>query len=269
MKATIRDCIYGQAVGDALGVPYEFRTRGTFECPGMVGHGSHDQPAGTWSDDTSMALATCDSIRVIGRIDVRDMRGRFVRWYCEDVYTVNGLFDIGGTTADALSARRGRTGARDNGNGSLMRILPLAFTNATDDEVRAVSSITHAHAVSCESCVRMVHAARRLIAGEGAHGVACDLVGTSEGEFRSGGYGAGHRARRPVVLCQHIGLCRVRACGRRLGGRYRHHRSGGERVYLYRVRHRRHSGEGCGCPAWQGRDRVLPLLRLATRLWLR
>ena len=134
---TLRDCVYGQAVGDALGVPYEFRARGTFECTGMVGHGSHNQPAGTWSDDTSMALATCDSIRATGRVDVRDMRERFVRWYREGAYTVSGLFDIGGTTADALSSGRGRAGERDNGNGSLMRILPLAFTGATDDEVRA------------------------------------------------------------------------------------------------------------------------------------
>ena len=174
---TLRDCVYGQAVGDALGVPYEFRARGTFECTGMVGHGSHNQPSGTWSDDTSMALAACDSIRATGRIDVRDMREHFVRWYREGAYTVSGLFDVGGTTADALSSGRGRAGERDNGNGSLMRILPLAFTDATDDEVRAVSAITHAHAISCEACVRMVHVARRLIASEGPRDVASSLVG--------------------------------------------------------------------------------------------
>lgn len=50
--ANVRDCIYGQAVGDALGVPFEFRGRDTFECTGMVGFGTHGQPAGTWSDDT-------------------------------------------------------------------------------------------------------------------------------------------------------------------------------------------------------------------------
>ena len=174
---TLRDCVYGQAVGDALVVPYEFRARGTFECTGMVGHGSHNQPAGTWSDDTSMALATCDSIRATGRIDVRDMRERFVRWYREGAYTASGLFDVGGTTADALSSGHGCAGERDNGNGSLMRILPLAFADATDDEVSAVSTITHAHAISCETCVRMVRVARRLIAGEGLRDVAGDFVG--------------------------------------------------------------------------------------------
>lgn len=150
----------------------------------MVGHGSHNQPAGTWSDDTSMALTTCDSIRATGRVDVRDMRERFVRWYREGAYTVSGLFDIGGTTADALSSGRGRAGERDNG----MRILPLAFADATDDEVRAVSAITHAHAISCEACVRMVHVARRLIAGEGLRDVAGDFVGVPASQIRSGGF---------------------------------------------------------------------------------
>ena len=63
---SLRDCVYGQAVGDALGVPFEFRARGTFECTGMVGNGTHGQPAGTWSDDTSMMLAICDSYRELG-----------------------------------------------------------------------------------------------------------------------------------------------------------------------------------------------------------
>ena len=79
-KTTLRDCIYGLAVGDALGVPYEFRPRGTFECTDMIGYGTHGQPAGTWSDDTSMTLAACDSIRELGHIDTADMRDRFVSW---------------------------------------------------------------------------------------------------------------------------------------------------------------------------------------------
>lgn len=185
---TLQDCVYGQAVGDALGVPYEFRARGTFTCTDMVGYGSHGQPAGTWSDDTSMALATCDSIRETGRIDVADLRRRFERWCHEGAYTVDGVFDIGGATARALYTGRGQRDEYDNGNGSLMRILPLAFTDATDDEVRAVSAITHAHPTSCEACVRMVHVARRLVAGETPYDVAAELTGVPEDEIRSGGY---------------------------------------------------------------------------------
>lgn len=156
---TLRDCVYGQALADAVGVPYEFRPRGTFCCTDMIGHGSRNKLAGTWSDDTSMTLAICDSYRELGRIDVDDIRGRFVRWCREGAYTVGGLFDIGNATHEALERGHGLSGERNNGSGSLMRTVPLAFIDATDDEVRAVSAITHAHPTSagraspwCISC---------------------------------------------------------------------------------------------------------------------
>lgn len=161
----LRDAVYGLAVGDALGVPYEFQARDTFECHGMTGHGTHHKPAGTWSDDTSLALATCDSIRDTGRIDVTDMRRRFERWYFDGEYTVDGLFDVGNTCAAAINSGEGRRGERDNGNGSLMRIAPLAFTGATDAEVEAVSAITHAHPISTGACVAYVRVLRALATG--------------------------------------------------------------------------------------------------------
>ena len=109
-KTTLRDCIYGLAVGDALGVPYEFRPRGVFECTDMIGYGTHGQPAGTWSDDTSMTLATCDSIRELGHIDTADMRDKFVSWIARGEYTIDGVFDYGGTTARALHTGKGGSG---------------------------------------------------------------------------------------------------------------------------------------------------------------
>lgn len=191
MAATLADCIYGQAVADALGVPYEFRARDTFACTDMVGFVSHHQPAGTWSDDTSMALCICDSYRVLGRIDVDDIRARFVRWYREGAYTVDGLFDIGGACARALDQGFGCTGERDNGNGSLMRTVPLAFTAATDDEVRAVSAITHAHPTSTELCVALVRIARDLVRGvpvREAVPAADALAARPRTDVRSGGF---------------------------------------------------------------------------------
>ena len=163
---TLRDAMYGAAVGDALGVPYEFKYRDTFTCADMASGGAHHQPAGTFSDDTSMALATCDSIRACGCIDCDDMRARFVDWADNGAYAVGGVvFDIGGTVSTALYEGRGCSGERSNGNGSLMRIAPLAFTDATDDEVRAVSAITHAHKISTESCVCFVNLLRGLLDG--------------------------------------------------------------------------------------------------------
>ena len=162
------DAILGLAIGDALGVPYEFKQRGSFTCTDMVGHGTHDQPAGTWSDDTSMTLATLDSLKNNnGKVVTDDIRRNFNDWLRQGDYTADGeVFDAGITTCTALRNGKPAVGEWDNGNGSLMRILPLAFVDCTDDEIRAVSAITHGHWISEEACVIYVHVAKRLLAGE-------------------------------------------------------------------------------------------------------
>lgn len=167
-NSRLRDAIYGLAIGDALGVPYEFKARGTFLCEGMTGFGTHDQPAGTWSDDTSMALATLRSIKDNGgKVVVEDIKNNFLRWLNHGDFTTDGrLFDIGNGTFKALQTGVPGNKDYDNGNGSLMRILPLAFTDCGDDVIRKVSAITHAHKISTESCVIYVHVARRLLSGE-------------------------------------------------------------------------------------------------------
>lgn len=166
-KRTLRGIVYGAAVGDALGVPYEFQGRDTFTCKGMAGGGAHQMPKGTFSDDTSMLLATYDSIRECGCIDIGDMRDRYRKWLYEGAYTADGkVFDVGNATSVALSEGRGQTDEHSNGNGSLMRIAPLACTDATDDEIRAVSAITHAHPLSMEACVSFVHILREVMKGE-------------------------------------------------------------------------------------------------------
>lgn len=160
--------VYGFAVGDALGVPYEFRDRDTFRCEVMAGYGTHGQPAGTWSDDTSMMLATLDSLAVHdGQVDVEDMRRRYVDWLHNGEYAIRRhVFDVGGTVRQALRTGRGLASETDCGNGSLMRVLPLAFTPATDDEIRAVSAITHAHPRCTDACVDYVRMCRLLLDGE-------------------------------------------------------------------------------------------------------
>ena len=164
----LKDAIYGLAVGDAFGVPYEFHSRGSFvPSDDMIGYGSHDVPAGTFSDDTSMTLATCDSIRARGgRIDTKDMRQRFGHWlFCGEYAVDHHVFDVGNTVATALNEGIGCTSEWSNGNGSLMRIIPLAFTDASDDEIREVSAITHGHKTSMDACARFVEIVRRLIDG--------------------------------------------------------------------------------------------------------
>ena len=165
--ATLRDAVYGAAVGDALGVPFEFNGRGLFTCTDMVGHGTHDQPAGTFSDDTSMLLGLCDSLRENGgAVDIDDIRSRFRRWLSFGDYAVDGLvFDMGITVSRALRSGQGCCGERDNGNGSLMRTIPLAFTDASNRAIRDVSGITHGHRISEDACVCFVRVAQDLMRG--------------------------------------------------------------------------------------------------------
>lgn len=183
----LRDGIFGFAVADALGVPYEFKKRGTFKCIDMVGFGTWNQEPGTWSDDTSMTIATCKSIKDKEKIDTADIRENFEDWFFKGHFTANGeTFDVGATTRDAIVSKKGIDDYYANGNGSLMRILPLAFTNASDTEIKEVSAITHAHKISKEACVKYVHIARKLIAGE--EYIDDNLKNKSEDEIKSTGF---------------------------------------------------------------------------------
>ena len=172
MEYLIRSAVYGFAIGDALGVPFEFKERDTFICTDMVGHGTWNQPAGTWSDDTSMMLATLDSIRSNhGEVVPLDIMNRFQDWYRYGRYAIDGnVFDVGNTVSAALSRFDGSNpfcGIDDvmqNGNGALMRILPLAFADSSlDYQVEAVAKLTHGHKTSTDYCIKYVAAARMLM----------------------------------------------------------------------------------------------------------
>ena len=156
-KDMMRACVYGLAVGDALGVPYEFRKRGTFCCDDMDDGGTHGQLAGTWSDDTSMTLCITKSIKDTGRIDTEDIFDNFRSWYNQGDFTCDGkVFDIGTTCLQAIVTGRPASGFKDCGNGSLMRTAPIAMLPVwSDDEVRGVSAITHAHPVAQWSCIAL------------------------------------------------------------------------------------------------------------------
>lgn len=174
--------IMGVAVGDALGVPVEFKKRGTFHVTGMQGYGTHHQPPGTWSDDTSLTLALADNLLAGGdRPDLECIAWGFTEWYDKAVYTAHGkVFDVGNATAEAIKRlkkgvppeKAGGSGERDNGNGSLMRIAPLAFymfgIRSAEERfriVREVSSITHAHEWSVVACYIYVEMLNKLRMG--------------------------------------------------------------------------------------------------------
>ena len=175
----VKDGMTGLIVGDALGVPVEFQTRGELmEHPvtRMEGYGTHNQPPGTWSDDSAMAIATMHSIVQKQGIDYDDMMDKFVEWYNNGKYMQGHFtFDCGATVSRAISKyttgtpalESGCSGERDNGNGSLMRILPLAYIKDIDYEtIENVSGLTHAHPRSKIACVLYIEMARSMIENE-------------------------------------------------------------------------------------------------------
>ncbi|MBR4669005.1 MAG: ADP-ribosylglycohydrolase family protein [Butyrivibrio sp.] len=186
----IRSGIFGVVVGDALGVPVEFSSRAERRADpvtDMRGYGTHSQPKGTWSDDSSMMLATMDSIIRCKGIDYVDMMERFGKWRVHGEYTPYGsVFDIGITCANAIARfqqgsdplKCGGVGERDNGNGSLMRIMPASlfvilnkcmWETAIDEAagiIENVSRLTHGHLRSRMACVIYTAICYELIAGQ-------------------------------------------------------------------------------------------------------
>ncbi len=145
----------------------------------MIGFGTHNQPEGTWSDDSSLTFCLMESL--CNGYDLEDIASKFASWFYENLWTPRGyVFDIGITTKDAIyEFKKGMTpdlcGGLDeysNGNGSLMRILPLVYflkdesnINIRYDIIKRVSSITHGHLRSVFSCFIYVEYALLLLNG--------------------------------------------------------------------------------------------------------
>lgn len=185
----LKGAMLGLIVADALGVPYESCKRDTFKVTGMTGYGHHNQPAGTWSDDSSMTLATLDSFIKTEKLDLHDIMQRFKAWFEEGEYCPYGeCFDIGHTVAQALErydpskkhSKPTKCGGRDfydNGNGSLMRILPIAFVEHKDQDVLDLSSLTHAHEITLMACRLYIQIAENLMSGMSKDDAVKNLTG--------------------------------------------------------------------------------------------
>lgn len=187
LQTKFRNGIYGVATGDALGTPVQFCSREElrkYPITGMKDDGTYRLPAGTWSDDTSMSLALAESLGRVNDINYEDIMDNFVKWNNCGKFTPDGkAFDQGYTCLTAIekwlnrkelgwpekAVDCGLTKFKYNGNGSLMRILPIAFyiyakygkkSYLHGDIVRNVSKLTHAHPVSqfaCEFYCNMIY----------------------------------------------------------------------------------------------------------------
>ena len=184
MGNDVLDGIMGLCVADALGVPVEFMERETLRRKPVVdmrAHGTYNQPAGTWSDDTSMTLCLLDSLS--NGLDYNDIMEKFLAWFKKSEYTPFGeVFGIGIGTRKAIKRFEegrsplecGGTMSRDNGNGSLMRILPIVFylrskygndfilNKDSFEIIHNVSSLTHAHKRSQMACGLYISIAAEL-----------------------------------------------------------------------------------------------------------
>ncbi|MDO4815619.1 MAG: ADP-ribosylglycohydrolase family protein [Bacillota bacterium] len=176
MTDYIKGSIWGLIVGDALGVPVEFEDREALKqnpVTGMRGYGTYNLPEGTWSDDSSMTLCTIAAL-CKGKIDCEDIMSRFAAWRYKGRYTPYGrCFDCGGTTKRAIEKYRrgilaeecGGMDERDNGNGALMRILPVVLyqfekyqhfkccdRHAIIKPICRVAALTHVHPINQIGC---------------------------------------------------------------------------------------------------------------------
>lgn len=174
----IKSVLYGVALGDALGVPFEFKSRQVINknpVTDMIGYGTYNLPPGTFSDDSSLTFCLAEALTTT--FDLNTIGQNFVKWYYDNYWTPRGhVFDIGIATRQAISRLAkgeqpdlaGGLDVSSNGNGSLMRISPLVFY-LLDKPIeyrfkitKQVSSITHGHIRSVIACFYYLEFARQL-----------------------------------------------------------------------------------------------------------
>lgn len=183
----VLDAIIGVATADALGVPYEFLSRAAMDAnpaTEMRGYGTYNLPPGTWSDDSSLTFCLAESLTK--GYDLEDIARKFIAWKNENYWTPRGeVFDIGNTTAvainrlnhilsskkDLLIFERYLGEEHENGNGSLMRIMPLLFFikgKPIEEQFKIVwevSALTHRHIRAAMACMIYLKIAEFLLDG--------------------------------------------------------------------------------------------------------
>lgn len=203
--------LVGLAVGDAVGTTLEFTRRDQMPAlTDMVGGGPFSLKPGQWTDDTAMALALADSLISSPKLDEIDLMERFVRWHRDGDYSCTGrCFDIGVTTRQALSCFErdgnpvaGATDPHTAGNGSLMRLAPVAIAAWNDikqrhDLAERQSWTTHGAKEAVDACIAYSDLIAEAVAGSPrdtilaprgsglAPSVAAVLAGSWRGKARS------------------------------------------------------------------------------------
>lgn len=183
-----KSAILGVVVGDALGCPVQFESRAEVArhpVTGMRGYGTFNLPAGSWTDDSSLTLALLESIRRNDGVNECDIMDNFVKWLDDGAFTPYGYaYDIGRGTMNAIREykrtrdphRAGGDSETNNGNGSLMRIMPAVLyaieKGLADGEavavVHRVGSLTHAHIRANIACGLYYFMAKAILTAQGS-----------------------------------------------------------------------------------------------------
>lgn len=183
-----QNALLGVAIGDALGVPFEFKSRKEMTAnpaTKMIGYGTYHQKPGTWSDDSSLTFCLADAL--CDGYDLEKIARNFIDWRFKNLWSARGeLFDIGNTTNSAierlriivntkpgnLKAEKYLGSEMENGNGSLMRILPLLWYikgKSIKDQfeiIWEVSALTHRHIRAAMCCLIYLKIAEYLLEGK-------------------------------------------------------------------------------------------------------
>lgn len=166
LRSRYEGALLGLAVGDALGTTLEFKPPGTFApLTTMQGGGPFQLPKGAWTDDTAMAMCLAESLVACQGFDAGDQMTRYLKWWQDGTWSSTGVcFDIGNTIRSALERYletkdpfAGSTSAATAGNGSLMRLAPIALAylhhpELLDSYAAQSSATTHGAKTALDAC---------------------------------------------------------------------------------------------------------------------
>ncbi len=177
--------LVGLLIGDAIGAPFEFNDPDSLPDRSLIDiippsnfRRSHvGVPPGSWSDDGAQALCLLASLQANGKLVLPDFAKRLCDWMENGYMAVDGdVFDIGIQTSVALDRiidgvpayQAGGSKESVNGNGSLMRVLPLALWHQGSDETLVYNAHlqslpTHGHKRSMVACAYYCLVARSYL----------------------------------------------------------------------------------------------------------
>ena len=172
MISRAKGAFLGLAIGDALGAPAEFLTRGEIKdkygvLKEMVGGGWLRLKPGQVTDDTQMSLCIARAIATAGRWTQTGIADNLTVWLKSKPIDVGDTCRRGIRNYMLKGTLETPPNQWDGGNGAAMRMLPIGLFTLGDQALMESCSLqqahlTHNHALSDASCIylgRLLHLA--------------------------------------------------------------------------------------------------------------